>query len=259
MAYSLLAYAYEEFKSGNKVAFICSTIKEVQRAIAILLSLGVDIANITPVISGYNTNIEENASFSKGFRDIVITTYAYLNEKGHSQDIYRITEKILNDRVVIADEAHMIPEYSQKVIQLGSRYKTDGNILVRTKKCLKSMRKGSCKDCHYLTLSKITRYKELDYYSELPFNDNKARINHETWKSNPIYSIDFYKDKCMSNVLSRKIANPEELKSYLTDFPFVRDNVDYLENIEIRMQLPYLKVGDKKERYILREELLKND
>jgi len=226
-------------KMQEKVVIIVPTRNEVYRYIKILKNLGVLDNEIDPVISGFDNSSDELTTHKKTFKRIIVTTYAYLELRGHSGEIYSISEAILKDRIIFCDEIQSIETYSNKTIPVSARYYADGSSLKLSDKCLKSIRKGDCSKCFRIENNEVGKNKDIIYYSRHPIS-NYPGIETRKY-DNPLYKPEFYTDAGLKNVLTRKIKKVSELDKHLADFPFIKESLGSYEKIEARIQFPYMK------------------
>lgn len=251
--YWMLKLAQLLAQQNKFVTLVFNTINEIQRALGILKSLGVEENNITLAISRIS-NPEEISKADYNLKNITLTTYSYLNNRGNSEETHSIAKKLLQKRIVFCDEIHVVEELSDVAISLGKRYLRNGNILNSTDKCPKKIKKGNCADCHYLRKDYINLYNEIRYINELPFVDYKEAIEN----NNPsvITTPQFYNNGKLRSVVSNKYSNPSKLKPYLKDFEFVRENINNLEDIELRCQFPYVKDKDGNITYLSKNDVI---
>lgn len=242
--YTSIKYAIECAKSGEMVAIICSTIEEVKRTAGILK--GYNYCEFSLAISGFETE-------PKNFKNIVITTYAYITSKGDSGTPYKIARKILSDRVVICDEIQMIQIYSDKIIPLCARYQIEGNVLKLTNQCPRKSHKGKCDNCYRIFESKVdNKTLEFSQYLNLPYVDKYKQQIQNPVKDN-IFEPEFYNDISLNNLKTQKIEPDKKLFDL---FPFIAESIGNFEDLELRIQFPYIE--DKNGKiFLTKDEIIK--
>ncbi len=242
--YTSVKYAIDCVKNGEQIAFVCSTIEEVNRVVGIIKGYGFE--DLSVVISGLDTE-------PKKFRNILITTYAYLATKGDGGEPFSIGKKILLDRIVICDEIQMIETYSNKIIPLCGRYQPEGNALKLREQCLHYMRKGGCENCH-LIIESIVDVKTQEYtlYPRLPLVEKYSKQINNLLEDD-IFKLDFYKGPAINTLKTQKIEPDAKL---FKQFPFIAESIANFEDLELRMQFPYFEESGIK-NFLTREEILK--
>ena len=242
--YTSIKYAIECAKSGERVAIICSTIEEVKRTAGILK--GYNFTDFSLAISGFETE-------PKKFKNIVITTYAYIAPKGDSGTPYKIARKILSDRVVICDEIQMIQIYSDKIIPLCARYQIEGNVLKLTTQCPRKSHKGKCDNCYRIFESKVdNKTLEFSQYLSLPYVDKYKQQIQNPVKDN-IFEPEFYNDMSLNNLKTQKIEPDKKLFDL---FPFIAESIGNFEDLELRIQFPYIEDKNGKV-FLTKDEIIK--
>lgn len=242
--YTSIKYAIECVKSGETLAVICSTIDEVKRTAGILK--GYNFTDFSLAISGFETE-------SKKFKNIVITTYAYIAPKGDSGTPYKIAKKILSGRVVICDEIQMIQTYSDKIIPLCARYQIEGNVLKLTAQCPRKAHKGKCDNCHRIFESKVdNKNLEFSQYLSLPYVD-KYRHQIQNPVEDKIFDPEFYNDMSLNNLKTQKIEPDKKLFDL---FPFIAESISNFEDLELRIQFPYIEDKNGK-TFLTKDEIIK--
>ncbi len=233
--FTSIKYAIDSTNIGEKIAIVCSTIEEVKRTVRIIK--GYKYNDFSIATSGFDTE-------PKKFKSIVITTYAYLASKGDSGKPYAIAKGILSDRIVICDEIQMIETYSNKIIPLCGRYQEEGNTLKLTTQCLRTSRKGTCENCNMIIESKIDlKTLEFSLYPTLPYVEKyKTQIKNKN--TNKIFQPDFYNDISINCLKTQKIKPTDKLFNL---FPFIQEHINNFEDLELRIQFPYIQDSDKKE------------
>lgn len=242
--YTSIKYAIECTKSGEMVAIVCSTIEEVKRTAGILK--GYNFTDFSLAISGFETE-------PKKFKNIVITTYAYIAPKGDSGTPYKIARKILSDRVVICDEIQMIQIYSDKIIPLCARYQIEGNVLKLTTQCPRKSHKGKCDNCYRIFESKVdNKTLEFSQYLSLPYVDKYKQQIQNPVKNN-IFEPEFYNDMSLNNLKTQKIEPDKKLFDL---FPFIAESIRNFEDLELRIQFPYIEDKNGKV-FLTKDEIIK--
>jgi len=253
--YNLVKAALEEWQRGNQVTFICSTKNEIKKATNLFIQLSgfLQIENILDEIDHVISDNKQIRSRKK-FKNIIITTYAYLATKGHSKELYKVAKHILKDRCVFADEIQAIEEYSKVIIPLGNKYLKKGSLLEYSPKCPKYISKGSCQNCFHHSLLVPNSFLEFEPIKKFIFESEENKLDKCT--ENTLFKPDFYTGKPIHTVLFEKITDLEEFKYLLKDFPEVMDNIDLLENLHVKMQLPLIEDEDGKILYLRKEEII---
>lgn len=242
--YTSIKYAIECAKSGETVAFICSTIEEVKRTAGIIKGYGFE--DFSLAISGFDTE-------PKKFKSIIVTTYAYITSKGDSGTPYKIAKKILAERVVICDEIQMIATYSDKIIPLCGRYQIEDNTLKLTTQCLHSSHKGKCEGCHRVFESKVDiKTLEFSLYKSLPYIE-KYRQQIQNPVEDKIFNPEFYNDISINNL---KVQYIEPDKKLFDLFPFIGENISNFEDLQLRILYPYIE-GENGKEYLTKEDVIK--
>ncbi len=253
--HTIVEYAATQYELNNKVTIICSTIKEVHRSINMLVNAGVSSDDISAAISGYETDFEDGFSVSQGYKKIVVTTYAYFFEKGHTDNIYATVKKITEGRIILADEIHAIKTYAKRVINFGARYYLDGNVLKKADKCPIAMRKARCLNCYILTDHKLSRHSEVEYPSEILLSLLAAEPRNSI-ENNALYTPEYFTGASLNTVLTKPIDNISEVMQYWGDFNDLTENIINPEDAEIRMQNAYIVDENDNKKYISHEKLL---
>lgn len=239
--YTLIQYAISEVKKGGLVTIVCASKEEVEKIVGILKSKDFQ-DNISIAIQGIDTN-------PKNFKDIIITTYAYLSFKGDTSDIYKLAKALLLDRIVICDEVQAIEIYSNKIIPLLARYKKEGEHYSLQDKCIKSIHQGNCAQCFISNSCFKNNHQEIKFHPTLASNTNFDL---------PTEILNLLKPENYNNANFKqiKVKNILSQDKILDKFKMIGDLDKYLENVCIKIQYPYIE--DKNEiKYLTQEDILK--
>lgn len=250
--HNLVLAALDEVKLGNKISFICSTKNEIKKAMKLFINLGGEnIKDKIDVVTKDNSQIRSR----KEFKEIIITTYAYLSTKGHSKEFYKIAKHLLNERCVFADEIQAIEEYSSVIIPLGGRYiKNDDNMLYHTHKCPKAINQGKCENCYHFPILKKNKFQEYKCIPEIFFESEKDKL--DIYQGHDLFKPKFYDGNSIYNVISARIYDIEEFKHYLNGFTDIADNIDMLENLELKMQLVFEKLENEEIKFLRKNDII---
>jgi hypothetical protein len=146
-------YAAELVKKGEKITFFCSTLTEAEQVMAILKGL-VPNEIIDLVVSKtlcFEDGSQETGKSKRAIGQVAITTYAYLGFKGETNQAYSIAKGLIENRIVICDEAQELWHKMQVAYPLANNYfrLNDGEktTFKEWSKCPKTARKGNCKGC----------------------------------------------------------------------------------------------------------------
>ena len=254
--YNMLITSMQLIEQGKKVCFVFSTKNEIKRAWKMLIEMGFAEADISMIIKDF-ADVEKVKSGELNLKNIVLTTYSYFNNRGDSQETFSIAKILVRGRTVFLDEVHVIKDMSDVHIPLTARYFiNNGNDLNRAEKCPKTMKKATCESCNNLNVHSINQYQELEFYKRLPLEKFETEFEQRN-DADVIYQPGFYSDGSLLNVKSKKFSSPSELKQYLEKkYKFAYENIDHLENIELRCQFPYVKDENGKITYLTREDII---
>lgn len=253
--YNLVQAAIKLVQQEKKVCLVFSTKNEVQRAYSMLISAGFADDEITLVVKDI-MNEEQIANGKIELKNIIITTYSYLNTRGDSQETFSIARKILQGRTAILDECHVIKEMSQVNTPIAARYYTDnGNNLRRAERCPQNMKKAKCSHCGILNKHYINNYQKVEYYGQLPLKEYEKEFKNGCMLGD-LANPDFYTDGSMLNVKTKRLTSPQALRKILSkEMKFFSENIDHLTEIELRCQFPYIEDEDENKQYITPKEI----
>ncbi len=279
---------------ANMYALVYPTIAEVnkvsQKLKALLLEANQKPENTMSIVvsSGIRQDKDQDEDDTKkNYFDtdkrIIVTTYAYLLRKGHSNKLYAIAKDMLKGRIVFCDEPQTF--WSQLLISfpLFFRYHYKKQEKVETQynkceSCLKHATKGNCANCHITAKHKHTNplnrkeqtFEAFSEFQEKDFpslQDDEIIINGES--ANNILDASLYSH--ISGTLfwkeleNKKELSKEKLEKALLDGQAKQEKdveisyKDFLESLLNTLYNPHLRIeaARKNNEMLTQKTLLK--